>query len=352
VTRWLVTGGAGYIGSHVVRALESSGRGAVVVDDLSTGFPSRLPSATALRRISVLDTSAMTDVLLDVRPAGVIHLAAKKSPTESVSDPLLYARENVGGVISLLQAMRSAGTSLIVFSSSCSVYGTPDVGLVDENALTLPESPYGDSKLFGERLLTSASAAYGLGVINLRYFNVVGAAAPEQRDTGAHNLVPLIFRALREGTAPQVFGGDYDTPDGTCIRDYVDVEDLADAHVRAAESLETRPGTATYNVGRGEGSSVLEVLDAVRAATGDPVPHTVVDRRPGDPARIVGRVDRIASELGWAAKRDLRDMIATAWRAELATQSGGSGADRPAPAISRFAADRTPSAGPSTTGGA
>jgi UDP-glucose 4-epimerase len=253
----------------------------------------------------------------------VVHLAGRKSPTESVTDPLFYARENVGGVVSLLDALRAAGGSRVVFSSSCSVYGTPDLDVVDEDAPTVPESPYGESKLYGERVLVAAAAAYGLGVVNLRYFNVVGAAAPELRDTGAYNLVPLVFRALRTGERPRVFGGDYPTPDGTCVRDYVDVRDLADAHVRAAEALEEGRTTATYNVGRGVGSSVLEVLDVVRAVTGSPLEHDVVDRRPGDPARIVGSVERIARELGWRARHDLTDMVASAWAAESVAAGAG-----------------------------
>jgi UDP-glucose 4-epimerase len=313
---WMVTGGAGYIGSHVVRALLASGRRAVVVDDLSTGTASRLPPSVDLEEMSVLDAAGLTDLMLRLRPAGVVHLAGKKSPTESMADPLLYARENAGGVISLLEALRASGGTRVVFSSSCSVYGTPDLDVVDEDAPTVPESAYGDSKLYGERVLNAAAAAYGWGVVNLRYFNVVGADAPELRDTGAYNLVPLVFRALRNGEAPTVFGNDYPTPDGTCVRDYVDVRDLADAHVRAAEALEDAPRTATYNVGRGEGSSVLEVLDVVRSVTGLPLEHRVTDRRPGDPARIVGRADRIAQELGWTARRDLGDMIGSAWAAD------------------------------------
>jgi UDP-glucose 4-epimerase len=315
-SRWLVTGGAGYVGAHVVRALLTSGREAVVLDDLSTGLPDRVPEGVELLPASMLDVPALTDIFRREQPVGVIHLAAKKSPTESTSDPLLYARENVGGVVSLLQAVRATGVNRVVFSSSCSVYGTPDDELVDENAPTAPESPYGESKLYGERLLLAAAKAYGLGVVSLRYFNVVGAGGPGLRDTGAFNLIPLVFDALRRGAPARVFGTDYPTPDGTCIRDYVDVRDLADAHVRAAEALEIEPLTATYNVGRGEGSSVLEVLDAVRSVTGAPVPYEVLHRRPGDPARVVGRVDRIARDLGWKATLDLADMVSSAWDAE------------------------------------
>ncbi len=305
--RWLGTGGAGYIGAHVVHALTATGREAVVVDDLSTGSASRLPTTVEVLEMTVLDTAALTDVLQRLRPTGVIHLAAKKSPTKSMTGPLLYARENAGGVISLAEALRASGVTKAVFSSSCSVYGTPEEHFVDDDAPTTPESPYGDSKLYGERVLAAAAAAYGWGVVNLRYFNVVGAGGPELRDTGVCNLVPLVFSAVRTGTRPHVFGTDYPTPDGTCVRDYVDVEDLADAHVHAAEALEAGPRIATYNVGRGEGSSVLDVIDAARQVTGLPIEYDAVDRRPGDPAHVVGRVDRMPansaggrSEISWA----------------------------------------------------
>ncbi|MGY1987206.1 UDP-glucose 4-epimerase GalE [Blastococcus sp. SYSU DS0669] len=322
-TRWLVTGGAGYIGAHVVHGLLRSGREPVVVDDLSTGLRSRVPEGVELHEVSVVDTAALADVVQRVRPTGVVHLAGRKSPTESMADPLLYARENVVGVISLIEAVRAAGGDRIVFSSSCSVYGTPVAEVVDEAAPTLPESPYGDSKLYGERILNAAAAAHGFGVINLRYFNAVGAAGPELRDTGAHNLFPLVFRAVRAGERPRVFGTDYPTPDGTCVRDYVDVRDVADAHVRAAQALEEDKRVATYNIGCARGSSVLEVLTMMESVTGRAIPYEAADRRPGDPARIVARVDRIARELGWTARRDLYDMVSSAWAAEQGIPQGG-----------------------------
>jgi UDP-glucose 4-epimerase len=315
-TRWVVSGGAGYIGAHVVRALLASGRQAVVVDDLSTGSRSRVPESVEFMQASMLDTNELTAILRRVQPVGVIHLAGKKSPTESMSDPLLYARENVGGVVSLAEALREADVDRVVFSSSCSVYGTPNTEFVDEDAPTTPESPYGESKLYGELILTASAAAYGFGVIHLRYFNVVGAAAPALRDTGVYNLVPLIFEAMHSNDRPRVFGTDYPTPDGTCVRDYVDVQDVADAHVRAAEVLESERRVSTYNVGRGVGSSVLDVIGAVRAVTGRPLSPEMVDRRPGDPARVVGRVDKIERELGWRAQHTLIDMVRSAWMAE------------------------------------
>lgn len=326
--RWIVTGGAGYIGAHVTRALQESGCEAVVIDDLSTGRSDRVDPGTSWIRGSVLDTPLVRAALEEFRPTGVIHLAAKKSPTESVTHPLLYARENVGGLTSLLEAMVDAGVDRFVYSSSCSVYGAPDVELVDEDHRPDPVSPYGESKLYGERLLQAAAAAHGLDVVILRYFNVVGAATPRLRDTGAFNLVPLVFQALRAGTPARVFGADFETPDGTCIRDYVDVEDLAAAHASAARSPARSQGVAVYNVGRGHGSSVLEVLQMIGEVAGREVPYVVTNRRPGDPPRIVARVDRIRRGLGWQAERDLRSMIASAWAADP-----GLGVEPPGPAI-------------------
>jgi UDP-glucose 4-epimerase len=313
-SRWLITGGAGYIGAHVVRAVLESGREAVVVDDLSTGVRERVPAGAPLITGSVVNTSFLSDVLRTIRPTGVLHLAGKKSPTQSMVNPVLYGRENVGGVISLAEAALAAGVQRVVFSSSCSVYGAPDAEIVGEEEPLLPQSPYGESKLYGERLLTAAARARGSGHINLRYFNVAGTAEPALRDTGAYNLIPLSVQALRSGRAP-VFGADYPTPDGTCVRDYVHVADLAAAHVRAAEALETTSTIATYNVGRGRGDSVLQVLDALRRASGIDFTPEICERRAGDPAYIVGRTTVIEAELGWTAEHDLDDMVNSAWRA-------------------------------------
>ena len=315
---WVVTGGAGYIGAHVVRALLAADKVPVVLDDLSTGLLGRVPSDVELVHGTVLDEDLVVRLLSRPDVAGVIHLAGKKSPTESMADPLLYARENVGGVVALTAALRRSGCPRVVFSSSCSVYGTPRTAVVGEDDPTVPESPYGDSKLYGERLLAAAARAYDLGVVSLRYFNVVGAAGPALADTGAYNLVPLVVQALRSGRRPQVFGADYATPDGTCVRDYVDVEDLADAHVAAAAALEAGPRSSVYNVGRGEGLSVLQVLDVLREVSGVDFAHEVLPRRPGDPARVVGRVERIAAELGWTARRDVVATLGSAWEAATA----------------------------------
>jgi UDP-glucose 4-epimerase len=242
-----------------------------------------------------------------------VHIAAKKQVGESMADPLLYYRENVSGLVSLLDACRDGGVRQVVFSSSAATYGLPDVDLVDEDTPGVPLSPYGESKLIGEWVLRHCERAYGIRAMNLRYFNVAGAATPELGDTGVFNLIPMVFERLQAGERPRVFGGDYPTPDGTCVRDYVHVGDIADAHLAAARALESCAPGATYNIGRGEGSSVLDVLRVVGAVTGHDTTPDVVDRRPGDPARIVAAVDRIRGGLGFTARHDLRSMVTSAW---------------------------------------
>jgi UDP-glucose 4-epimerase len=244
----------------------------------------------------------------------VVHLAAKKAVAESVADPLRYYRENVSGFETLLRAMREEQIEQIVFSSSAAVYGMPDVDLVTEETRPQPINPYGETKLVCEWLLRNAGLAYGVRWASLRYFNVAGAGSDALADTGANNLIPMVFRALDRGENPQVFGDDYPTCDGSCVRDYIHVADLADAHVAAADWLEAGATSGTYNVGRGEGASVKEVLAVVREITGRDVEPQVVGRRPGDPARLVASATAIARDLGWTAQRDLRDMVESAWR--------------------------------------
>jgi UDP-glucose 4-epimerase len=309
---WLVTGGAGYIGAHVVRAMVADGREVVALDDLSTGDAARVQGAP-LVVASVLDRPALDKAIAEHGVTGVVHIAAKKQVGESVADPLLYYRENLIGLTTLLEAVRDAGVDRFVFSSSAATYGLPDVDLVTEDTPAVPLSPYGETKLVGEWLMRDCAAAFGLRSLALRYFNVAGAAAPELGDPGVFNLVPMVFRALEAGERPQVFGGDYPTPDGTCVRDYVHVADIADAHLAAARALDEGAGSATYNIGRGEGSSVLEVLDVIGRVTGRDTTPEVVDRRPGDPARVVAAVDRIRAGLGFTASRDLTEMVDSAW---------------------------------------
>ncbi|MEV5516925.1 UDP-glucose 4-epimerase GalE [Streptomyces flaveolus] len=314
---WLVTGGAGYIGAHVVRALVDGGESVVVYDDLSTGRADRVPAGVPLVVGSVLDGPLLEGAIRDHAVTGVVHIAAKKQVGESVEQPLRYYRENVTGLQTLLEAMTACGADRLVFSSSAAVYGMPDVDLVTEDTPCLPMSPYGETKLVGEWLINAAARAHGIRAASLRYFNVAGAAAPELADTGVFNLIPMVFERLEAGEAPRVFGDDYATPDGTCVRDYIHVQDIASAHLAAARRLTDAPqGTAlTLNIGRGEGSSVREMVDRILKVAGkEDVAPLVTDRRPGDPARVVASADRAREELGWSARHGLDDMIDSAWQ--------------------------------------
>ena len=318
---WLVTGGAGYIGAHVVRALVQDGQQVVVLDDLSTGDRSHLDPGAAFEEGSVLDRGLLRRVMREHGVTGVVHIAAKKQVGESMADPLLYYRENVEGLVALLDSCRAKGVDRFVFSSSAATYGLPDVDTVTEDVVGQPLSPYGESKLIGEWMLNACQRAYGMRVMSLRYFNVAGAASDALGDTGIFNLIPMVFERIERGERPRVFGADYPTPDGTCVRDYVHVADIADAHLAAAKALDAGQPGATYNIGRGEGSSVREVLEVIGEVTGLDTTPEVVDRRPGDPARIVAEVGRIREGLGFTAQRDLRDMVASAWSAWQAARA-------------------------------
>ncbi|WP_460066299.1 UDP-glucose 4-epimerase GalE [Streptomyces sp. YKOK-I1] len=315
---WLITGGAGYIGAHVVRAMTAAGERAVVYDDLSTGVAARVPEGVPLVTGSTLDGERVARVLAGHAVTGVVHLAAKKQVGESVERPLHYYRENVEGLRVLLEAVTEAGVGSFVFSSSAAVYGMPDVDLVTEDTPCVPMSPYGETKLAGEWLVRATGRATGLSTACLRYFNVAGAASPGLADTGVFNLIPMIFERLTENAPPRIFGDDYPTPDGTCLRDYIHVADLAEAHVAAAHALRSSPGRdLTLNIGRGEGVSVREMIDRVTAVTGHTRPPTITPRRPGDPARVIASADRITTELGWKAHHDVQDMITSAWQGWL-----------------------------------
>ncbi|MEU9866173.1 UDP-glucose 4-epimerase GalE [Streptomyces sp. NPDC047971] len=315
---FLITGGAGYIGSHVVRAMTQAGERVVVLDDLSTGYAERVPEGVPLVVGSTLDREVLDRTIAEHGVTGVVHLAAKKQVGESVEQPLHYYRENVQGLTVLLEAVAAAGVRNFLFSSSAAVYGMPDVDLVTEDTPCLPLSPYGETKLAGEWIVRAAGKAHGISTACLRYFNVAGAATPELADTGVFNLVPMVFERLDADEAPRIFGDDYATPDGTCVRDYIHVEDLADAHLVAARKLAEwaaagEPRDLTVNIGRGEGVSVREMIDLINEITGHSVAPVVTPRRPGDPARVVAAADRIAAELGWKARHDVRDMITSAW---------------------------------------
>ncbi|WP_405936707.1 UDP-glucose 4-epimerase GalE [Streptomyces sp. NBC_00726] len=314
---WMVTGGAGFIGAHVVRAMLAGGQRVVVFDDLSTGSADKVPAGVPLVTGTVLDREALDAAIREHGVTGVVHVAGKKQVGESVERPLYYYKENVTGLEVLLESMVAAGVDRLVFSSSAAVYGMPDVDLVTETTPCAPMSPYGESKLVGEWLIHAAARAYGLRAASMRYFNVAGAAAPELADEGVFNLVPMVFERLEAGEAPRIFGDDYDTPDGTCVRDYIHVEDIASAHLAAARRLEeAEAGTdLTLNIGRGEGSSVREMVDRILKVTGnEDATAEVSARRPGDPARVVASAERISAELGWSARYGVDEMIESAWQ--------------------------------------
>ncbi|MFJ2816036.1 UDP-glucose 4-epimerase GalE [Streptomyces sp. NPDC087294] len=314
---WLITGGAGFIGTHVVRAMRAAGERVAVYDDLSTGDPARVPDGVPFVKGTVLDGALLRATLRDLDITGVVHLAAKKQVGESVERPLHYYRENVQGLRTLLEAVADTGVRRFLFSSSAAVYGTPDVDLVTEGTPCVPVNPYGETKLAGEWLVRATGRAHGLTTACLRYFNVAGAADELLADAGVFNLVPMVFEKLTDGEAPAVFGADYDTPDGTCVRDFIHVEDIASAHLAAARALSTREAGSdlTVNIGRGEGVSVREMITLIGEVTGyGPASAPVtLPRRAGDPARVVASVDRIHAELGWTARYDTRAMVTSAW---------------------------------------
>ena len=315
MSTWLVTGGAGYIGAHVIRALQAAGMQPVVIDDLSHGLAQRIPADVPLVQARIQDRVAVAQAIRDHGVTGVIHLAALKAAGESVQMPLEYFAENVGGMIDLLEVMKVEGVRKFVYSSSAAVYGTPAQNPVSEDAPVVPENPYGETKVVGEWLTRDAGVAWDLSWVALRYFNVAGAGSSDLGDNSVNNLIPMVFAALDEGRRPQIFGDDYPTPDGTCIRDYIHVVDLAEAHVAAARRCEEGGAADVFNVGRGQGSSVREVMDVISGVIGTDVNAEIAPRRPGDPPATFAQTEHIANVLGWSASRDLTDMVASAWRA-------------------------------------
>ena len=294
---WLVTGGAGYIGSHVVRAFQAEGLDVVVLDDLSSGHESFVPANVPFVRGSVLDGGLLIHAFHEHQVHGVVHVAGFKYAGVSVQRPLHTYEQNVTATATLLAVMDTAAIDRIVFSSSAAVYGTPHTDLVTESTAKSPESPYGESKLIGEWLLRDQAVATGLRHTSLRYFNVVGSGDRALRDTSPHNLFPLVFAALLDGRTPRINGDDYATPDGTCVRDYIHVADLAVSHVAAARRLDAgEPIEAVYNLGSGDGVSVGEIMSTVAAVTG-------IDFLPEIAAR----------DLRWSMRHTLEQMVQTAW---------------------------------------
>lgn len=312
---WLITGGAGYIGAHVAKVMTGAGERVLVLDDLSAGVRGRLPDDVPLIRGSALDGDLVARVLAEHGVSGVVHLAARKQVGESVAQPTRYYQENVGGLATLLQAAGAAGVKRFLFSSSAAVYGNPAVDLITEDTPCAPVNPYGETKLAGEWLVRAAGQAHGIATVCLRYFNVAGAAEPALADTGVFNVIPMVFDRLTRDEAPRIFGDDYPTPDGTCVRDYIHVADLADAHLAAVRRLtaEDASGDLTVNIGRGEGVSVRELVDLIGEVTGDRRPALVEPRRPGDAPRAVASAERAGRELGWTARRGVREMVESAW---------------------------------------
>jgi UDP-glucose 4-epimerase len=316
---WLVTGGAGYIGSHVVRAFQAKGIDTVVVDDLSSGRREFVTEQERFVHGSILDGRMLEDTFDKFHVQGVVHLAGFKYAGVSVQRPLHTYQQNVAGTSMLLAAMEAKGVDRIVFSSSAAVYGTPDVDLVTESTPKHPESPYGESKLIGEWLLADQARATGLAHTSLRYFNVVGSGTPEVFDASPHNLFPLVFEALLDGRTPSINGADYPTPDGTCVRDYIHVSDLAGAHVVAAQRLDSGARIEpVYNLGSGDGVSVGEIMRAVAEVTGMDFTPEIAPRRQGDPARIVASGELAARDLDWRMRHTLAEMVASAWEARKA----------------------------------
>ncbi len=313
----LVTGGAGYIGSVTAHLLKRRGFGVVIVDDLSRGHQHNI-RGLPFHKLHLLETEALAEVLSREHVDAVIHFAAHSMVGESTRKPELYFLNNDGGSASLLSAMIRADVKRLVFSSTAAVYGMPKLDSIPEDLPFDPVNPYGESKVLVEKMLQWMDRCTGLRSIALRYFNACGAD-PESGLGEEHNpethLLPLLIRAVVSGKPMTIFGDDYDTPDGTCIRDYIHVSDLATAHVAAIEKLLAGEGSDVFNVGTGAGHSVLEVMRAVEQVTGRKVPHEIGPRREGDPPVLVANSDKLKRTLGWKPKfTEMKDIVATAWQ--------------------------------------
>ncbi|MET9642079.1 UDP-glucose 4-epimerase GalE [Streptomyces syringium] len=311
MSEYLVTGGAGYVGSVVAAHLLAAGHAVTVLDDLSTGHRDGVPDGARFIEGRVQDAARWLDGSYDA----VLHFAAFSQVGESVARPDAYWRNNVGGTVELLAAMRDTGVRTLVFSSTAATYGEPATVPIPEDAPTAPTNPYGATKLAVDHMISGECAAHGLAAVSLRYFNVAGAHGSHgERHTPESHLIPLVLQVARgERETISVYGDDYPTPDGTCVRDYIHVADLAEAHLLALDAA--RPGEHLIcNLGNGNGFSVHEVIDTVRKVTGHPVPHVVTARRPGDPAVLVASAERAHDRLGWRPTRtDLARIVTDAW---------------------------------------
>ena len=317
MSKVLVTGGAGYIGAHVAAELLKSGYSIRIYDDFSNGLHRRVDGKFR----DIVDGDMLDRVKLLAALDGidaVIHLAAKKAVEESVKDPLKYYENNVGGTLNLLGAMAAKGVKQLVYSSSAAVYSPNDKEAVLEDDPTAPLSPYGASKLLSEQLISSVGSAEQISNISLRYFNVVGSNIAEFGDNSKDNLVPKVFLALKNGKRPQIYGSDYPTPDGTCIRDYIHVQDLALAHLAALKKVESGYISQVYNVGSGKGYSVKEMMDQISKSLGRDINPEVSPARAGDSPKLIASIDKIKEQLGWSPKASLEEMIDSAWQAEVA----------------------------------
>ncbi len=311
----LVVGGAGYIGAHVAYLLQENGYGVRIYDDFSNGLKSRIDGKFSDVVIGdVLDRQALISACEGID--AVIHLAAKKAVGESVDNPLKYFENNVGGTLNLLAAMSLKGVKKIVFSSTAAVYAPSEKLAITEDDLTEPLSPYGQTKLLSEKLISAVAKAENLSAISLRYFNVVGALRDEFADNSKDNLVPRVFAALKAGKNPEIYGSDYPTKDGSCIRDYIHVSDLAKAHLVALENVFAANVDEVYNVGSGTGYSVTEMINQIAESIGKTITPTLSPRRPGDTAQLIASIAKIERDLGWKPERSLKEMIDSAWQAE------------------------------------
>lgn len=321
MTATLVTGGAGYIGSHTVRALREAGHAVVVLDSLELGDADAVIDAPLIVG-DIVDETLVETLCSEHGVDTIVHFAAYKNVGESMREPAKYFHNNVDGTVHLLDAAVRAGVRQFVFSSSCSVYGTPPQVPVDERQPIHPESVYAETKAIVERILHWYGEAHGVRSVSLRYFNAAGASSDArigENWTYALNLIPVALRALlKGGERLQVFGDDYPTPDGTCVRDYIHVDDLASAHIAAVDLLRAGGASAAVNLGTGIGSSVLEVLERIEQVAGRPVPHDIVGRRAGDPVATFSDPTLARQLLGWAPRHGLDEIIASAYRWHMA----------------------------------